>query len=98
MYIVTITYKPYKEQGAANSPNNEEIPAKWSEKIAKSTDPPECDCTPAKGGYTVQPVPGPFSTKALNNNNNKEGGKSQNDTLFNLGNAISGAPQCIGKK
>lgn len=84
--IVTITYKPYKEQGAANSPNNEEIPAKWSEKIAKSTDPPECDCTPAKGGYTVQPVPGPFSTKALNNNNNKEGGKSQNDTLFNLGN------------
>ena len=50
MYIVTITYKPYKEQGAANSPNNEEIPAKWSEKIAKSTDPPEWDCTPAKGG------------------------------------------------
>ena len=48
--------------------------------------------------YTVQPVPAPFSTKALINNNNNEGGNSQNDTLFNLGKAISGAPICTGKK
>ena len=48
--------------------------------------------------HTVQPVPAPFSTKALNRSNNNEGGNNQNDTLFNLGNAISGAPQWIGKK
>jgi hypothetical protein len=36
--------------------------------------------------YTVQPVPAPFSTKALNKSNNKEGGNNQNDTLFKRGN------------
>lgn len=48
--------------------------------------------------YTVHPVPAPFSTSALNNNNSNEGGNNQKETLFNRGNAISGAPQCIGKK
>lgn len=48
--------------------------------------------------FTVHPVPAPFSTKELNNNKIKEGGKSQKDTLFNLGKAISTAPQCTGKK
>lgn len=48
--------------------------------------------------HTVQPVPAPFSTRALISNNNNEGGNNQNDTLFNLGKAISGAPQCTGKK
>ena len=80
------------------APNNEEIPAKCRLNIAKSTEPPECDCIPANGGYTVHPVPGPFSTKALNNNNNNEGTKSQKDTLFNRGKAISGATACTGKK
>jgi len=32
------------------APNNEETPAKCKLKIAKSTEPPECDCIPAKGG------------------------------------------------
>ena len=32
------------------APNKEETPAKCKLKIAKSTDPPECDCIPAKGG------------------------------------------------
>lgn len=50
------------------------------------------------GGYTVQPVPTPFSTKALNTNKISEGGSNQNEILFSLGKAISGAPQCIGKK
>ena len=36
--------------------------------------------------HTVHPVPAPFSTKALNNNNTNEGGNNQNDILFNLGN------------
>jgi len=32
------------------APNKLEIPAKCKLNIAKSTDPPLCDCTPAKGG------------------------------------------------
>ena len=32
------------------APNNEETPAKCKLKIAKSTEPPECDCILAKGG------------------------------------------------
>ena len=33
------------------APNNEDTPAKCNEKIAKSTDPPECDCILDNGGY-----------------------------------------------
>ena len=80
------------------APNNELTPARCKLKIAKSTEPPECDWIPAKGGYTVQPVPAPFSTNALNRSSNNDGGNSQNETLFNRGNAISGAPICKGKK
>ena len=47
---------------------------------------------------TVQPVPAPCSTKALANSRIKEGGSSQNDTLFRRGKAISGAPICTGTK
>ena len=32
------------------APNKDETPARCKLKIAKSTDPPECDCIPAKGG------------------------------------------------
>ena len=32
------------------APNNEDTPARCKLKIAKSTDPPECDCIPANGG------------------------------------------------
>jgi hypothetical protein len=38
------------------APSNELTPARCKLKIAKSTEPPECDWIPAKGGYTVQPV------------------------------------------
>jgi hypothetical protein len=48
--------------------------------------------------HTVHPVPAPFSTNALNKSNNREGGNNQNDILFNRGNAISTAPQWMGKK
>lgn len=44
------------------------------------------------GGYTVQPVPAPPSTKDDPNNNINAGGSNQKLILFNLGNAISGAP------
>jgi len=43
-------------------------------------------------------VPAPLSTKELNNNKISEGGNSQKETLFSLGNAISGAPMCRGNK
>lgn len=48
--------------------------------------------------FTVHPVPAPFSTNALINNNANDGGNSQNEILFNRGKAISGAPTCNGKK
>ena len=32
------------------APNKDETPARCRLKIAKSTDPPECDCIPANGG------------------------------------------------
>ena len=38
------------------APNKEETPAKCNEKMAKSTEGPECDWILAKGGYTVHPV------------------------------------------
>src|ERR1700743_1034681 len=60
-----------------------------SENIIKSTAPPEWDWIEERGGYTVQPVPAPLSTKALTSNNIKEGGSNQKLTLFNLGKAIN---------
>jgi hypothetical protein len=51
---------------------------------------------PLKGGYTVQPVPAPNSTKEEDINKVKEGGKSQKLILFNRGKAISGAPIITG--
>ena len=32
------------------APKSEDTPAKCKENIVRSTDAPECDCTPAKGG------------------------------------------------
>jgi len=74
------------------APNNDDIPAKCNENIAKSTDGPECAIIDDNGGYTVHPVPAPTSTKDEKINNVKDGGNNQKLTLFNLGNAISGAP------
>jgi len=73
-------------------PKIDDIPAKCKLKIAKSTDPPEWKPMLASGGYTVQPVPAPPSTKLEDTNNNKAGTNNQKLILFNLGNAISGAP------
>ena len=70
------------------APAIEEIPAKCKLNIAVSTEAPEWANTPAKGGYTVQPVPTPDSIKLDNINKNKDGGNNQNEILFNRGNAI----------
>lgn len=44
------------------APRMEEAPARCREKIARSTDGPECTRFPDRGGYTVHPVPAPAST------------------------------------
>jgi hypothetical protein len=80
------------------APNIEEIPAKCKLKIAKSTEPPACAGTLESGGYTVQPVPAPVSTRLLNNNKDKAGGSNQKLMLFNLGKAISTEPINTGTK
>jgi hypothetical protein len=70
------------------APKIEEIPDKCRLNIAKSTLALECACIPANGGYTVHPVPAPFSTNEDTSNNIKDGGNNQKLTLFSLGKAI----------
>lgn len=49
-----------------------------------------------RGGYTVQPVPAPLSTKDLDRSMIKAGIRNQNLILFIRGNAISAAPNIKG--
>lgn len=51
---------------------------------------------PARGGYTVHPVPAPASTVDEARSRRKEGGRSQKLMLFIRGNAMSGAPIISG--
>lgn len=78
------------------APNKEETPAKCKEKIARSTDAPPWAILLLNGGYTVQPVPAPASTRLLLNNKIRAGTRNQNLILFKRGNAISGAPNIKG--
>jgi len=79
------------------APRIEDAPAKWREKIARSTDGPAWARFLASGGYTVHPVPAPFSTAADETRRVREGGSSQNLMLFSRGKAISGAPSINGR-
>lgn len=88
LMIVVIKFK---------APRIEEIPARWREKIAKSTEGPEWAIFLANGGYTVHPVPTPFSTVADARSKVRDGGRSQNLILFSRGNAMSGAPSIRGR-
>lgn len=78
------------------APKIEEIPAKCKEKIARSTEVPLWAILDESGGYTVHPVPAPFSTILLEINSVNEGGNIQNLILFIRGKAISGAPNIKG--
>lgn len=78
------------------APKIDEAPARWSLKIARSTEGPACAMFLAKGGYTVHPVPTPFSVVAEAINRVSDGGNSQNLILFKRGNAISGRPNIRG--
>ena len=73
------------------APRIEEIPAKWREKILRSTEAPACAMAPDRGGYTVQPVPAPLSTILPESRSISEGGRSQKLMLFIRGKAMSGA-------
>lgn len=79
------------------APKIEETPARWREKIARSTEGPAWARLPERGGYTVHPVPTPFSTAAEEINKVREGGSSQNLILFRRGKAMSGAPSIRGR-
>jgi len=78
------------------APRIDATPAKCNEKIARSTEGPECAKFLARGGYTVHPVPAPFSTAVDETRRINDGGISQNLKLFSRGNAISGAPSING--
>jgi hypothetical protein len=78
------------------APRIEEAPAKCRLKMAKSIENPEWKRFPARGGYTVHPVPAPFPAKAEAERRVREGGRSQNLMLFIRGNAMSCAPIISG--
>jgi len=78
------------------APRIDETPAKWREKIPRSTEAPAWAVPAARGGYTVHPVPTPLSTIPLDRRRVREGGRSQNLMLFIRGKAISGAPSIRG--
>lgn len=74
------------------APRIEDTPARCREKMVRSTEAPACARFPARGGYTVQPVPAPASTIEDAISSRKEGGSSQKLILFIRGKAMSGAP------
>jgi hypothetical protein len=77
-------------------PRIEEIPAKCSLKMAKSTEIPEWYLTSERGGYTVHPVPTPASKIDDKRRNIKEGSNNQKERLFIRGKAISATPSIKG--
>lgn len=78
------------------APKIELTPAKCREKIAKSTEAPAWAILLERGGYTVQPVPAPPSTKDLDKSMISAGMRNQKLILFIRGNAISAAPNIKG--
>lgn len=78
------------------APKIDDTPARWREKMTKSTDAPACARLAANGGYTVQPVPAPASTPEEARRRSRDGGRSQKLILFIRGKAMSGAPIISG--
>lgn len=78
------------------APKIEDTPAKCNLKIARSTEIPEWNRLPARGGYTVHPVPTPMPAKAEADSKVRDGGRSQKLMLFIRGKAMSCAPIIMG--
>merc|ERR1711970_145176 len=72
-------------------PRMEDTPAKWRDRIPKSTEDLGCPRV-ERGGYKVQPVPIPDSRRVESSMRVREGGRSQKDKLFSRGKAMSGEP------
>lgn len=80
-----------------SAPRIDDTPARCKEKMAKSTEAPEWAIFAERGGYTVHPVPTPFSTRADIIKRDRAGGRSQKLMLLRRGKAMSGAPSIRGK-
>lgn len=80
------------------APLIDEAPERCRLKIARSTEGPEWAWILLSGGYTVQPVPAPPSTRADVSRRISDGGSSQKLMLFLRGKALSGAPIRIGTR
>lgn len=78
------------------APRMELTPARCREKMARSTEGPAWAMFLERGGYTVQPVPAPFSTAEEATRRVKEGGSNQKLILLSRGKAMSGAPSMRG--
>ena len=65
--------------------------------MARSTEGPAWAMLDDSGGYTVHPVPAPFSTAAEDTSSRSDGGSNQNLILFKRGKAMSGAPNIRGR-
>lgn len=74
----------------------DETPAKWRDRIARSTAALAWAMLPERGGYTVQPVATPPSVKSELSRKKSAGGRSQKLRLLRRGNAMSGAQIIIG--
>lgn len=79
------------------APKIDLAPARCNEKIAISTGGPLWAVLPDRGGYTVHPVPAPFSTSVLPSRSIKAGISNHNLMLFIRGNLISGAERVKGE-
>lgn len=73
-------------------PRIEEIPERCNARIAQSTDRLGNPAIDDRGGYSVQPVPGPVPILKEINKKIKETASNQNDKLFKRGKAMSWAP------
>ena len=84
------------------APRIDEAPARCKLNIARSIAGPGCPAFEDNGGYIVQPPPTPNppggpSTKIEAINKINAAGNNQKETLFILGNAMSGAPIIKGR-
>lgn len=73
-----------------------EAPAKCRPKIARSMEAPEWCPRELRGGYSVQPVAGPPSTRILRMTQPNEAGITHRARLLRRGNLMSALPVIIG--
>ena len=78
------------------APTIDDIPARCTEDITRSTGVPGLPIFVDKGAYRVQPTPGPLSINIDIIRNIIEKGSNQKLKLLNLGKTISGLPIWIG--